>query len=100
MSDIVDALVRPLDLEQDRYAGQVMNLGSEQPVSIRDLAMALFESAGISHGIGERLIAAPKRVGDISTSCSNSQLADRVLGWKAQVDLQSGIKRLERSRNG
>lgn len=99
VSDIVDALVRPLDLTPEQYAGLSINLGTERPLSIRDLAKALLESAGISDDVEERLIGAPKREGDISASCANSQLASRILGWKARVDLQSGIKHLYDSMN-
>lgn len=71
-------------------AGSILNIGAGQPVTIQQLFEALgriFEREVIP-GYG------PARSGDVLHSYADSSLARAVLGWQAQVTLETGLKHL------
>lgn len=68
--------------------GAVLNVGTGQQVSVRQLAEQVLAL------IGERpLEAAPPRPGDIRHSALDPAAAARVLGWRAEVPLDEGLRR-------
>jgi dTDP-L-rhamnose 4-epimerase len=78
-----------LALERDEAAGYVLNIASGHPVTIRQIAQRLAEALGRPH-LTPR-ITAQFRVGDIRHCIADTSLAQRVLGFEAQVSLERGL---------
>lgn len=63
-------------------------IGTGKGTSVNEIYRALEQITGFSPGI----VKAPKRPGDIHLAYFNCGKAARILGWKAEVNLQEGIK--------
>lgn len=72
-----------IDYLQRERKGLVVNLGSGRGHSVREVAAA-FERAS---GCRIPLSIAPRRDGDVAVYYANATLANRLLGWKAEYDL-------------
>ena len=83
VSDIVAASLAALTLG----TGEIVNLGSGIETSTRDLARMTLEIAGKP---GE-VVYGPGRAGDVARACLDSRKAAEVLGWRARVDIESGL---------
>ncbi len=71
-------------------AGHIFNIGRGQQISINHL----FEQLnGLLHTNLEA-IRVPARNGDIEHSCADASLANQVLGWRANVPLEVGLRQL------
>jgi dTDP-L-rhamnose 4-epimerase len=84
------ALERPEAVDQ--VFGQVFNIGSGRQYTVREIARAMGEVLG-REGI-EPEITGKYRVGDIRHCFADTALAERVLGFRAEVDLERGIAEL------
>jgi len=90
VDDAVDAFLLAATIESAR--GQVLNLGSREVVSLRDLAAMLVDV----HGSGRyTLIPFPpdRKTIDIGDYYGDFQRAEAVLGWTPQVSLHEGLAR-------
>jgi len=90
VDDVVDALLRAASTEACH--GHVFNLGSPEVVSLADLAAQLIS---FEPGSSWELVPFPperKRI-DIGDYYSDHTLAFKLLGWKPQVALESGLAR-------
>jgi UDP-glucose 4-epimerase len=90
VDDVVDALLRAASTEACH--GHVFNLGSPEVVSLADLAAQLIS---LEPGASWELVPFPperKRI-DIGDYYSDHTLAFKLLGWKPQVGLESGLAR-------
>lgn len=81
-----------LALERDEAAGYVLNIASGHNVTIRQIAQRLAEALGRPH-LTPR-ITAQFRVGDIRHCFADTSLAQRVLGFEAQISLEEGLRDL------
>ncbi|WP_159091456.1 GDP-mannose 4,6-dehydratase, partial [Xanthomonas fragariae] len=81
--DLARAHVDAIDYLQRKRKGLVVNLGTGRGYSVREVAAA-FERAS-----GRRipLRIAPRRDGDVAVYFASTALANRLLGWKAEYDL-------------
>lgn len=68
----------------------VINLGSDAPVVLSDALAAVEEFVG-KEAIIERL---PMHKSDVRATWANIGKAERLLGWRPQVDLREGVRRL------
>ena len=66
----------------------VYNLGSGESVTINWLAEKMQEIAGINVGI----VYAPERPADVKHCKANAEKAEKILGFKASVGLEEGLK--------
>lgn len=90
VEDVVEALVRAASTEACH--GHVFNLGSPEVVSLADLAARMIK---LQPGARWELVAFPeerKRI-DIGDYYSDHALACRLLGWRPQVGLETGLAR-------
>lgn len=71
-------------------AGRILNIGRAQQISINHL----FEQLNSLLHTNLEAIRAPARNGDIEHSCADASLANQVLGWRANVPLEEGLRQL------
>jgi dTDP-L-rhamnose 4-epimerase len=81
-----------LALETPGAAGEVFNVGSGQPYTVRDIASKLARVVGKEHVRPE--ILGKYRVGDIRHCYADIGKARRVLGFTPQVRLEDGLVEL------
>jgi dTDP-L-rhamnose 4-epimerase len=81
-----------LALETPQAAGDVFNVGSGQPITVRDVAARLARVMGKEHIAPE--IVGKYRVGDIRHCFADISKAQRVLGYSPQVTLDNGMAEL------
>ncbi|MDP9441946.1 MAG: NAD-dependent epimerase/dehydratase family protein [Actinomycetota bacterium] len=81
-----------LALSVDRIQGQVVNVGSGHSVSVNDIAQRLGRILG--HESLEPEITGKYRVGDIRHCFADIALAEEVLGYRPEVDLDVGMTEL------
>ena len=90
VDDVVDALLRAA--ASDDVNGHALNLGSDEVVSLNDVAGMLVRL----HGQGEhRLVPFPRERSaiDIGDYYADWRKAERMLGWRPRVTLQAGLTR-------
>ena len=86
VDDVVDAFVKA---SGDKGGGQRFNVGTGIETSDRQLHSAVAAAVG---GPDDPEFH-PERLGDLKRSCLDIGLAERVLGWGPQVQLDDGIRR-------
>jgi UDP-glucuronate 4-epimerase len=79
----VVAALRPL-----RY--EIINLGSDAPVVLRDALATVEELVGRPANIHHL----PAHKSDVPATWADISKAERLLGWRPQVDMREGIRRL------
>ena len=93
VSDLVEGIMRCIDA--DEAANETFNMGSEQETTIRELIRTIlrlcdsdFEPETLSTGynFGEGYEDIPRRIPDCSKAL-------RLLGWKPNTELESGIRK-------
>ena len=86
IDDIVDgieaALDRPLSFE-------ILNLGGAHPVTLAELVAAIERATGKA----ARLDRLPDQPGDVPVTFAATEKAERVLGFRAKVELEEGLRR-------
>ena len=71
--------------------GRVMNLGSGQEYALRDVARLIVDLTGAA--VGPRIGALPYRAAESMRQFCSCEDAERLLGWRPQVELTEGLKR-------
>ncbi len=93
VEDVVRAVIGLLD--DDRAVGDAFNIGSEEEISVRDLAERVIEATGSPSRV--RLVDFDEVYGssfeDIPRRVPNTRKIRELLGWTPQQDLSSIIKR-------
>ena len=90
VDDVVDALM--LAATRDEAIGQVMNLGSDQVTSLKDLAQLLVTING--EGRWELVpFPAERKAIDIGDYYGDWTLAKSLLGWAPRINLEEGLGR-------
>jgi dTDP-L-rhamnose 4-epimerase len=87
--DIVQANV--LAMERGDANGMALNIGSGQPISIREIAAELAGTLGIDMPVE---ITGKYRAGDIRHCFADISAATRVLGYQPKVKFSDGLKEL------
>ena len=87
--DIVQANL--LAMERPEADGMALNIGSGQPISIREIASELGATLGVSTPFE---ITGKYRAGDIRHCFADISAASRILGYKPSVRFSEGLKDL------
>ena len=91
VTDIVRGIL--LALESDDAVGQAVNLGTGRPSTVNDIARILGDGLGV-HLTPE--VVGKYRAGDIRHCYGDVERAARVLGFRANVQLEGGMEELVR----
>ena len=86
--DVVEAVLSAM--ENKVAEGEVFNIGFGKAISIRDLAEAVSELAGLNLEI----IYENPRLGDIKHSYAAISKAEKLLGYRPKVSLRDGLRTL------
>jgi UDP-glucose 4-epimerase len=86
--DVVEAIVR--SIISRNAEGEVFNVGYGEPTSINELANVVLEATKS----GLEVTYESAREGDIKNSYANISKASRLLGYKPEVDLGHGLRKL------
>jgi UDP-glucuronate 4-epimerase len=87
ISDIVDGLIKTLDLPHNSY--EVLNLGYGSPRAVTDSIRVLEEVFGKKAVMGER-IETP--ASDMAVTNADTTRAQALLNWKPKVSLEEGVR--------
>jgi dTDP-glucose 4,6-dehydratase len=85
VADEVEGLLRLLASD---YTGP-MNIGNPTEITVRHLAETIIDVCDSR----SEIISVERPEDDPSVRCPDTTVAERVLGWKAQVDLREGLER-------
>jgi nucleoside-diphosphate-sugar epimerase len=89
IDDAVSALT--LAAEKPLDPGEIINIGSGNPRTLRQIAEIAFRKIGGRAKL--RIGAMPVTAGDIRSLYCRTEKAKRLLGWEARTDLDSGLDR-------
>jgi UDP-glucose 4-epimerase len=87
VEDVVDAFVAAG--ERPQAPGARLNIATGVETSVLELYAALRQVAGF----GDEPTFAPPRPGELGRIALDCAEAERVLGWRATVDLREGLRR-------
>lgn len=88
VDDVVDAVLRSLG--SDDAVGQVVNIGSGSPVTLRAAVQGALDALG--NPIDAEFGAIPYREGEFWTVVADISQADRLLGWQPRHSLEEGLR--------
>jgi dTDP-L-rhamnose 4-epimerase len=80
-----------LALQHDGADGKTLNVGTGRPTSIVEVARV------IAHGLGKEVepeVVNEFRAGDIRHCYADTQLADKLLGFRAEIPFEAGMQEL------
>jgi dTDP-L-rhamnose 4-epimerase len=80
-----------LALEQDGADGRTLNVGTGRPTSVNDVARV------IAQGLGKEIepeVVNQYRAGDIRHCYADTQLANELLGFRAEIPFEAGMEEL------
>jgi dTDP-L-rhamnose 4-epimerase len=80
-----------LALDAERAPGRAINIASGHDVSVLDVARVLGHALGLSL---DAEITGEARVGDIRHCFADTRMAEEVLGFTAEVELEAGVAEL------
>jgi UDP-glucose 4-epimerase len=92
VSDTVDGIVRAL--ARPETAGEVINIGGDQPITIVKLAEAVQSALGIPGPLRATVLSLDKIGGkyqDVRLRIPDTEKAARLLGFRATVGLEDGL---------
>lgn len=86
IDDIVDGVVRAVDRP---YAYQIFNLGKGSGTSLKEFIGLVQKHVGKKANIQ----VLPDQPGDVPYTCADVSKAERLLGYRSQVEFEEGIRR-------
>lgn len=94
VDDAIDGMI--LAAYSDQAVGQVFNIGSDSPTSIREVNKIIIEEAGKSDFLDVEQVDTQAMYGDryedIHNRVPDVSKAAQVLNWKARIPLREGIR--------
>ena len=90
VSDTADAIIRSLDSK--KAIGEIINVGSGNEISIRDLAFKISKIA--KKKIKIIYDESRERQFDVNRLICNNKKASKLLGWKPKINMDQGLKKL------
>jgi len=90
VSDTADAIIR--SLSSKKAVGEIINVGSGNEISIRDLALKISKIAKIKIKI--RYDESRERPYDVNRLISNNKKAKTILDWTPKITMDQGLKKI------
>ena len=90
VSDTANAIIRSLDSK--KAIGEIINVGSSNEISIRDLAFNISKIA--KKKIKIRYDESRERPYDVNRLVCNNDKAQKLLNWKPTITMDQGLKKL------
>ena len=90
VSDTADAIIR--SLSSKKAVGEIINVGSGNEISIRDLALKISKIAKIKTKI--RYDESRERPYDVNRLISNNKKAKTILDWTPKITMDQGLKKI------
>lgn len=90
VQDTCRALIAALEAPLDDLLGEVINLGTGNASSVNTIANKIVELTGADPSLCENIADRP---GQVTKHISSTDKAQKLLGWKASTDLDSGLER-------
>jgi len=93
IDDAVNAYLRlaeALYIRPEAIRGQAFNFGTGKPISVLNLVKLLIKLSGNSK-LKPKIIIKAQAEGEIKRQYLSSQKANKVLGWKAKIQLADGL---------
>ena len=90
VSDTANAIIRSLDSK--KAIGEIINVGSSNEISIRDLAFKISKIA--KKKIKIRYDESRERPYDVNRLVCNNDKAQKLLNWKPTITMDQGLKKL------
>jgi NAD dependent epimerase/dehydratase len=91
VSDTVEGFIRAA--EADDVTGQVINLGTGEAVSIRELAQTIFKLLDVAPAVITDAQRLRPSASEVQRLASNNGKASKLLGWRPTVSLHEGLSR-------
>lgn len=89
IDDIVDGIIKSAQyLESNKSVYEIINLGSNRPIKLREMVETIAEVAGKSPII----IHDPMQPGDVDITFADISKAQKLLGYKPSISFKDGIK--------
>ncbi|HEY4724053.1 MAG TPA: GDP-mannose 4,6-dehydratase, partial [Anaerolineae bacterium] len=97
IDDVIDALIAMG--KANRFDFETIEIGSGVTSSVREVVELIYDLVGRG---GRPLIGAlPDRPGEVETQSADADAAAAVLGWRAQISLEAGLRKtIESMMNG
>ncbi|MBP5204805.1 SDR family NAD(P)-dependent oxidoreductase [Candidatus Saccharibacteria bacterium] len=90
VDDIVDGIVKALDyVDSHENVYEIVNLGSNNPISLKEMIMAISEVLGVEPQI-EQL---PMQPGDVNRTYADISKARELLGYEPHTSFRQGIEK-------
>jgi UDP-glucuronate 4-epimerase len=86
IDDIGDGLEKALDRD---FGFEIVNLGGAHPVTLTELVAAIEAATGRK----ARVLRQPDQPGDVPVTFAATEKAERLLGFRARVSLEEGLRR-------
>jgi len=90
VSDTADAIIR--SLSSKKAIGEIINVGSGNEISIRDLALKISKIAKIKTKI--RYDESRERPYDVNRLICNNKKAKAILNWTPKITMDQGLKKI------
>jgi hypothetical protein len=87
IEDVVSGILAAIDYDRSPY--EIVNLGNNQTIDLREMIGGLEEALGVRARI-ERL---PEQPGDVSQTWANIEKATRLLGYAPSTPYREGVRR-------
>lgn len=90
VDDIVEGICRTFGyLEKNSGVYEIINLGSKNPISLREM----IETVGRVMGVKPKIREMPMQPGDVERTFADISKAERLLGYAPSVSFEEGVRR-------
>ena len=90
VDDLIEAVIRAATVEN--IGGETFQIATHRETTVREIAEAIRELFA-AHGLEKlQVIFSDPLKGDVRRNFSDTSKAERMLGWKARVSLEEGLK--------
>lgn len=78
----------------EKALGETINLGTGREISIRDLVGLVGSICGVRPSISQESVRIRPAASEVERLCADVTRAEQILGWRAEVPLEQGLRQL------